>query len=266
MGSDLLDEARYVYQKKGGYYILKLLPAFVYRRTVRRLLPPTGDSRYDFMRQKYIKKKVFDDYVPSNRWLPGDKNKKRTYKKFHQSITEAGSNVVIIGGGYGISTFYACQSAGRDGHVTVYEASKDQVDIIDDMCKEREVSEQCEIIHGLVGDDINIYGETQSYKQIQINEIRSCDVLELDCEGAELSILESIEISPDHILCEVHGQYLDDPEKTVPILEDLGYEISGYASSSKAPLIDVHKQGIDVYEKISGIDGSAVLWGTLDYD
>ena len=265
MESDLLKQARYVWQKRGIFYVVKLLPAFAYKRTIRRLLPPTGDRYYDFIHQKYVKSKIFDDYLPSNKWLPGNKNKKRTYKNFHQSITESGSEVVIIGGGYGISTYYACQSVGENGHVTVYEASNNRVDIIDKMSKKMNIYDRCKIIHGIVGDDGNVYENDSSYEEVEINEIGPCDVLELDCEGAELSILEKIDIKPNEILCEVHGQYLDNPEEIVLILEELEYEIRGYASDSKTPLINIDGSDIDIGEKVSEANGSVVLWATRKY-
>lgn len=57
-------------------------------------------------------------------------------------------------------------------------------------------------------------------------ELPDCDVLELDCEGSELSILQSLSIRPQLIFIEIHphkGGF--GPYAVLEELDQLGYDI-----------------------------------------
>ena len=66
-------------------------------------------------------------------------------------------------------------------------------------------------------------------------EIPDCDVLEMDCEGAETSILSEMSIRPRVILVETHG-CLGAPTSDVrDLLITIGYEVEdlGFAEPSR---------------------------------
>jgi hypothetical protein len=60
---------------------------------------------------------------------------------------------------------------------------------------------------------------------VQPSDIPDCDVLELDCEGAEDTILSELEIKPRVILVETHGSHDTPPSRVKTLLSELSYEI-----------------------------------------
>ena len=53
-----------------------------------------------------------------------------------------------------------------------------------------------------------------------------CDLLELDCEGAEVEILTRMKIQPRTILVETHGAQGAPTALSRRVLEDRGYDVS----------------------------------------
>ncbi len=130
-----------------------------------------------------------------------------------------GDKVVIVGGGHGVTGIVAMESGGK---VIVIEASKDRVKEIRETWKYYKLDGT--IIHGFVGSLISVWGKPEGAKQIE--ELPECDVLELDCEGAEKEILSNLVIKPRVIIVESHG-HLGSPSKNVKNqLQSLGYSIT----------------------------------------
>jgi hypothetical protein len=76
-----------------------------------------------------------------------------------------------------------------------------------------------------VGPEVKVRGTPDGSANIAPDELPDCDVLEMDCDGAEIEILEKMQIRPDLIIVETHGIY-DTPESDVrDALGDIGYEV-----------------------------------------
>jgi len=90
------------------------------------------------------------------------------------------------------------------------------------------VAERVKVECAIVGAAIGVYrnrGEALP-PVLPATELPACDVLELDCEGAEITILRDMRISPRVALVETHGM-LGAPSREVRrALEARGYVVS----------------------------------------
>jgi len=121
-----------------------------------------------------------------------------------------------------VTTVHAARAAGSEGHVTVYEASEERFSDLNRAIRFNDVEDRVEAILGIVGDDVEVYGK-KGRKLISPTDLPDCDVLELDCEGAELKILREIDISPRNILVETHGFRGAPTSKVEELLRERGY-------------------------------------------
>lgn len=134
----------------------------------------------------------------------------------HKHYTRKGDHVLIIGGGRGVSTVRAAREVGIKGSVTVYEGSLQYVELINQVIELNEMADRCTTKHAIVGPGFNlgapIYNDQNSeeMKQIPPQDLPDCDVLELDCEGAEFNILPEISIKPRIIIVEIHPGKIPD--------------------------------------------------------
>ena len=156
----------------------------------------------------------------------------------HEHRTQSGDNVVIIGGGRGVTAVRAAQAVGPEGSVLVYEGGQEYVELIRDVASLNGVSNRVEVRHALVGPGLSIYGTPDGAESVDPAEIPECDVLELDCEGAEAEIFPHLEVRPRVIILEVHAREYDNPERWRQDLDDLGYEIVDRRTNEGEPLTE----------------------------
>jgi hypothetical protein len=136
-----------------------------------------------------------------------------------------GDGVVVVGGGFGVSTVVAAQQTGPDGWVETYEASREHAELVQEAIEMNDVDDIADVGHVQVGDAVQTFGPINGATRIRPESIPPCDVLELDCEGAELEILSSIEMYPRVIIAESHG-HLDAPSNVLhDALENAGYRV-----------------------------------------
>lgn len=150
--------------------------------------------------------------------------------------TRTGENVIVVGGGYGVTAVTAARLVGKNGTVVCFEGNLESVKRINDVFERNQVSQIARVVPAVVSQNVGVYGDNCSKEVIHPVDIPECDLLELDCEGAELSILNDLVIRPRVILVETHG-YLGSPTTTVQTaLQKLGYEVDdcGVAEVSQA--------------------------------
>lgn len=203
------------------------LPRFVYNPLFRPLLPKSrkaprwGGVKID---PSVRSRRVFDGLLP---WTtPGDKpNYEFSLIRSLKNQTREGDIVVIIGGGIGVTAVISSRLVGNSGRVIVYEASADQVPIIKKTLSLNDSNDNVEIRHGLVGESEQVYGDIGKAEQVDPDDLPSCDVLELDCEGSEAQILESQNL-PDKVVVETHGFLGVDTQESQRRLMQKGYEVN----------------------------------------
>lgn len=141
-----------------------------------------------------------------------------------------GDSIVIVGGGWGVS---AVTAAERGASVTVYEPSNEQVERVRETAVLNDVTESVTVRHAKVGETGKVWGES-SASIVSPRNLPECDLLELDCEGAELDILRAIIIKPAIIAVEVHPSHGVSEEDVRAVLTDLGYEITNRVRESQS--------------------------------
>lgn len=145
----------------------------------------------------------------------------------HERLTSPGDQIVIVGGGDGVTAITAGSITRTEGSVTIYEAGDRACREIAERIQSDRLSSICTVHHALVGPHIDVYGgDTTSASRIHPRDLPSCDVLELDCEGAEVAILRDLRMRPRVIIVEIHPiHFTEDAFWVLDRLDDLGYEI-----------------------------------------
>lgn len=211
--------------KKGLETLPEPIPR-VYQSNIRVHLPKRSYITRNGV--KISRARIFDPYLPAD-WHTnpaGNKGYKVGNSTLVQKTVKKGDVVVVIGGGYGVTAVYAAECVGPDGHVHIYEASKKQVEIIREALSLHNVSDRCTVNHAIVGDDFQVYDGRGDPRSIKAGSLPSCDLLEMDCEGAELNILQDLLIRPQRLIVEIHPHHHEgDPEGVINTLSNLGYDI-----------------------------------------
>jgi hypothetical protein len=143
-----------------------------------------------------------------------------------QRVCGQGNKVVIIGGGYGITTVKAAELVGDSGKVTVYEGGNREKKTLEETLDVNEIKPICESHQVVVGEELGVYSDSSHSDSKRPENIPECDVLELDCEGSELGILKNMKITPKSVIVELHPwEYPDVMMEPINILENKGYEV-----------------------------------------
>lgn len=136
-----------------------------------------------------------------------------------------GEDVVVIGGGRGVSAVVAARIVGPGGSATVYEGGTEQFERTKETIELNRVGDWTTVEHALVGPGDELYDEAGDARAIDPDELPECDALVMDCEGAEEAILEALSVRPRLIIVETHG-FLGVPESKVEtMLGASGYEV-----------------------------------------
>lgn len=189
----------------------------VYNRTVREHLPRkyrllAGVAVYDAA--------MLDVTVDLPQYKAGLMNAIRTG-------IETGDRVELVGFGRGVSTVH-CLRAGADT-VVAYEAAEEMIELGTHTLEANLAGDGRVIVrHALVGDGVDVYGDAADAEAVSPETLCDADVLVLDCEGAEVSILEGLGTYPDTIICEAHPDHGATTERLRSLLEPR-YDVTTYA-------------------------------------
>lgn len=165
----------------------------IYNKLFRRYLPKKV-ARYSGVQSRHRAKLLdISADVPEH---------KRELIAQLSSAVRYGDRVTSIGASIGASAVHAVWSGADSVHV--FEASKQNVHDVREAAKLNKVSNRLTITHALVGPAKDVYGDFEDAERISGSDLPECDVLELDCEGAELEILNTLEIAPREIVVESH--------------------------------------------------------------
>lgn len=142
-----------------------------------------------------------------------------------KEIVRYGDSIIIVGGGLGVSSVVAAQRTVEEDTVRIFEGGINQYEQIKDTIKLNRVSAQCSVRHAVVGENVGVYSGTEDADQISPKQLSSCNVLILDCEGAETKIIEEMNIRPDSIIVETHAFLGAPKEEVITALKNKKYEI-----------------------------------------
>ena len=188
----------------------------VFDRTLRPYLPP-----------KQIRLGGVEAYRGSvlDRTLTDTPEYEQAARNALQNHVQDGDHVRIVGAGSGVTAVVAAQN-GADS-VTVIEVAERSVQCARKTANLNDFGDIISVKHGYVGEVQNprmgAWGP-----QISPEQCRDCDVLEMDCEGAEMDILTSFdpESLPRVIIVETHGVFGAGTSDVRRELTRLGYKIT----------------------------------------
>lgn len=205
----------------------KRIAGDLYRDNIRPLMPRTGPVRYagELTMHDW---RLFDRMLPAN-FRPWVVNDMPDYEEALvaglRAHVKPGHTVVVVGGGEGSTAVVAKRLAGAEGKVILFEAAASQLPIIAGTAARNAL--ELDVRHGAVGEAIGVYGgENDSSPVVAPEDLPECDVLELDCEGAERIIFDRMTIRPPVVIVETHGIYGAPTEGSRAQLEALGYEVA----------------------------------------
>lgn len=208
--------------REGGLSLLiKRCFRFIYRDLLRSLMP-------------YRKGNYNSVVVPSFRLFEGvlDLNdtsldrpdyEKGIIESLKENVEE-GDSITIVGGGNGVSAVWAARLNDAPEKVNVYEASSEQCDLLRKTLEYNDM-EEISLHNCVVGVEGELYGDRGNTKVIEPSDLDSCDVLEIDIEGAELEVLDELDIRPEVLIVESHGVYDAPTKKVKQKIRDIGYEV-----------------------------------------
>jgi hypothetical protein len=215
-----------VYREFGAGGLAWRLFFYFYKTFVRTMLPNSGQ--------------IFYAGIPIGDRKVGDRLLPRFYNSpnindapdYEQALVKAlkahvasGDEVVIVGGGLGVTCVVAALAATEKGNVRCFEGDLHGVEAVRRVARLNGVSERVTACHAVVGEAIAVYGGGVAAVTMHPSELPSCDILELDCEGSEIGILGNMTIRPRAIAVETHG-FRGAPTVAVrELLEKLGYRV-----------------------------------------
>jgi hypothetical protein len=170
-------------------------------------------------------------WVPDANTLPPDA---RLDKPNYEATLVAGINetvrpkdrVVIVGAGFGVTAVVAALCAGPSGSVQCFEGSKLYVRFAQETVARNKIK-NINVHHAVVANSICVYGSGSEVGTVMpSSQLPPCNVLQLDCEGAEVEILHELIIRPRVILVETHGLFGAPTKSVASLLVNRGYVVS----------------------------------------
>jgi hypothetical protein len=193
----------------------------IYRKYVRHRLPR--------------RRTVLNGVVTKAARLLDPESRSPDHKRQHVGLikqhVQEGDEVVEVGSGYGVCTIWAAR---QGASVTGYEGSSEMVEVVRDAVvvnseiHDIDFSERIDVRHALVGEGIDVWGSTAEAAVVHPSDLPSCDVLILDCEGAETDIVPAVVGNPSRAIVEVHPQFDADTETIRETFASAGYETTVY--------------------------------------
>jgi len=224
--SGYVEEALNILWEDGPLVLAHRMLAITYRKSLRRLMPEVGPPELNGVIVPGLGggapgKKLFDDLTPT-RWY----NDPRTYNPVYEGPEVDGvkkfvgghDDVVVIGGGYGVTAVHAANNT--SGTVTVVEADQERYQNLSKTFDANGVSNKIQSLFGYLG-NLHIDLDDSNIPLIAYQDIPEADVWDMDCEGAEVEILQNLPYKPKVILVETH----DNHGEVTNLLESNGYEI-----------------------------------------
>lgn len=204
---------------------IRLTSAF-YRKVLRKVLPKVGSIYYAGI--KVSNDKRLFDTVLNYPFIPKSAIDKPTYEqtliKELQKHVQPSSRVVIVGAGVGITAVVAQQLISKEGSVICYESSLTQYKRALKTLQYNGIKENIQLINATVAENIGVYNQG-SATTIPVGDLPNCDILQLDCEGAERLILQDMKIRPKTVIVETHGMFGAPTKVIQDILTKKGYAV-----------------------------------------
>jgi len=224
----MLSKVRDIIQADGLSALASRSIAYAYRQGVRPFIPRREPVRYAGIPICHDVK--WGDRIVPKLWVPvfarNEPNYEVTLVEGLRETISSGDRVVVVGGGLGVTATVAALRTGPSGTVQCFEGSKQHVRFVRQTAARNNVN-NVSVHHAVVAKSIAIYGRGSDLGAIlPSSQLPACEVLQLDCEGAEVEILRKLTIQPRVILVETHGLYGAPTDLVASLLRERGYIVS----------------------------------------
>jgi hypothetical protein len=206
--------------REGGFRLVTIRAIRKFHDFMEPILPVAEKVSYNGV--IVDENKVFSKLLGTNKTDEPDFEEKNV--EAIKSHVKPNDEVLIIGGGWGVTAFYASNITQRgEGKTKVVEASSDQIESLREVCQ-RDGMEDVELIHGVVGNPKKIWGEKKNPKRFYINDFDP-DVIQMDIEGSECEVLKVMKPKARVVIVESHGEYGCGSDEVKTKLDNCGYEV-----------------------------------------
>lgn len=237
---DLIKKANQIRTTDGYSVLIKKMIGFVYANSLRRIMPTRG--YYTLAGVRVYEKKFFDSFIPGLQFSSNPDHESAIISQLQEHV-KTGDRVVVVGAGSGTTCVIAANRATSNGSVIAFEGSANSVARAQRTISINGVDNFSKVHHAVVGPPIhlsNANGE-QEPEKVPPEELPDCDVLELDCEGAEKEILQKMNISPRVVIVETHPHFSSDPDKIGDILSQKGFIVVNQVNRKQVPVLTAVK-------------------------
>lgn len=139
--------------------------------------------------------------------------------------------VVVVGGGWGVTSVWASRVADS---VVTYEASARQYEECRETLRLNPHHGEIDLRHAVVGENVDPWGEMRGADVVDPCDLPECDLLELDCEGAELGIVRGLAIRPRVVSVEYHPHLGMTEAEIREALAEKGYRVTEKAVEARS--------------------------------
>jgi hypothetical protein len=219
---NLIRRAILALRENGLQYVLSEALPHVHNHYIRDHVK-RRETKLNGVKTRY--KRIGDDIVPWRAGHPTPEDYESGIVDSLRTHVREGDEVVVVGCGWGVSATVAAKTTGSTGQVTAYEASPKQAEFAQETIELNGIEDQVDIKIGVVSQAVSTYNSDQSKNIISPSYLPECDVLEMDCEGAEMTILDKLEIRPRIIIVETHGVFDSPTELVIEKLKSRNYKI-----------------------------------------
>lgn len=138
-----------------------------------------------------------------------------------------------------MSTVVAAELVAPVGSVIVFEPSPEMINIIQQTLALNATPEVYDLRQTLIGPPLQVYTDKEIEDIDKTEELPQCDLLLLDCEGAEYEIIENLETRPQYVIIELHPDLVEhSPDAVLTAASQYGYEIIHSATYYGKPVTE----------------------------
>lgn len=237
-----LQQANEIRSEQGSIALLVKAIGFIYRRTLRRILPTTG--YYTNAGIPVRERKPLDSVIPGIPYTDNPDHESALISELRDKV-QPGDQVVVIGAGSGTTSVIAANLVTESGSVIAFEGSGSRVRQARKTIALNGVQGRSKVRHAVVGPAIHLSSSAENeVERLPPTELPDCDVLELDCEGAERKILDEMKITPRIIIVETHPHLNAGPDDIREILQRKGYSVVNERDRLSVPVLTaIHDNG-----------------------
>jgi hypothetical protein len=120
------------------------------------------------------RRRLFDAYLPTDFHRVADEpGMEGGVVNAHEANTRRGNDVVVVGGGDGVTAVRAARIVGPEGSVRVFEGAEENVERIRRAFELNGVTDRCTVERAVVGPPRNVWGDTEGAPRVAPSELPS---------------------------------------------------------------------------------------------